>query len=186
MGKRGPHNPKSDSPILADQVREMLAEGESKRAIARTLGISGTTVNKIQRRLAAAGSAALVTRGRLSKQPTAMQAERMISRQLDVTDQLARANDKAWDLIVRLEAALIGDERADVERYNALARLLAEVRGQAEATGRLVQMMYDIREVAEWQRMVVDEIEKEAPEVASRIRKRIADRAAERRLSPGS
>jgi Zn-dependent peptidase ImmA (M78 family) len=157
----------ADQAVLA-KLQSLLKDTENKAELARRLGVSRPTLYALLKELGEKGTAVV------AKHDSAA-AAKVVSRQIDIVDQLQKANQKIWAMIngsgKKGEAAI--DPGVKV-------RALGEVRQQLELQAKLIQMLYDANTIREFQEEVLAVIQEVAPDVRDTIIARLKERRAVR------
>jgi predicted transcriptional regulator len=127
-------------------------QGMNQSGAARELGVTRQAVSK---RLAE-------LRGRTTKMVVAKKTSELVDRKLNAMEQLQKINTKANRLL------------DDIEDDPILAtKLMAEIRGQVRLLIEISQTLYSLQAAEEFQHAVLDVIGEVAPDVRSRIIKRL-------------
>ncbi len=160
------------------KIKRLVAKGYTVNQIADRLGVTKQAVCKRLKQLEV-----IVSRD------TALnpgQAQKIADASFDAATQLMKLHTSAMDILGRLEAVFDGEadpstldtilagKVAPSELYH---KLLAEVRKQLNLCLDIYKAMSDMKEVMEFQRIVIEEIKMEAPE----CQKRIVDRLTRER-----
>lgn len=151
------------------QLKQLVIEGNGVSEIARRLGVSKSTVSRRLKDLNIA----------ITRSVTIREAPKIVEGEINAFEQLQAINRDANDML----QALMGLIRGDVEalahiqgctpspkdpRELAL-RCMSEIRSQLDMQLKLMQALYDMKAVAEFQQEVVAAIGEAAPDVRERI-----------------
>lgn len=153
----------SSGRIDKKQLRRMLADGKSQVDIARHFGVTRSAVSKAAKELHIA----------VVRDVTMENAHRVVSKNLNAVEQLARINEKANEL---LDAAI------EAEDNGAVLSFMREIRGQLALQLDLLRCLYDLRTVEEFQGEVLNVIGEVSPETRRRIIERLRQKRAVRSL----
>ena len=145
------------------QLRRMLADGKSQVDIARHFGVTRSAVSKAAKELHIA----------VVRDVTMENAHRVVSKNLNAVEQLARINEKANEL---LDAAI------EAEDNGAVLSFMREIRGQLALQLDLLRCLFDLRTVEEFQGEVLNVIGEVSPETRRRIIERLRQKRAVRSL----
>jgi predicted transcriptional regulator len=141
----------------------MLADGKSQVDIARHFGVTRSAVSKAAKELHIA----------VVRDVTMENAHRVVSKNLNAVEQLARINEKANEL---LDAAIEADDNG------AVLSFMREIRGQLALQLDLLRCLFDLRTVEEFQGEVLNVIGEVSPETRRRIIERLRQKRAVRSL----
>lgn len=145
------------------QLRRMLADGKSQVDIARHFGVTRSAVSKAAKELHIA----------VVRDVTMENAHRVVSKNLNAVEQLARINEKANEF---LDAAI------EAEDNGAVLSFMREIRGQLALQLDLLRSLFDLRIVEEFQGEVLNAIGEASPETRRRIIERLRQKRAVRSL----
>lgn len=160
MGQIGIINPKK----LIDLK---FTEGWSNNEIAEYFGVSYSAVHQALRRIRKESLGELYDSGKeLAKQNLSVQAliVGLMSDAADILKTIKAVTDNSpeniWD-------------KMDIEKRKLQIATMAEIRAQIAMYQSISEKLYSFEAHEEFQKMVVDTIQEEAPEVAEKIRKRL-------------
>jgi len=170
-----------------NELLKLIQEGKSQREAAALLGVSEGAVSK---RLKAVGVA-------VNKQVALFAAPQVLQRQLSTVEQLEGLGRQGRDLLEMVHKCIHGDIGRDPEARDAMYRLKrlagqkrdllsflvslqGEIRKQLEFDFNMRKEIYNIRQVQDFQDVVLQEIKASAPEVAQRIVTRLTEIQATR------
>lgn len=153
-------------------MRLMTEEGLTQKAAASRLGMSEPGASKCLRRFRARTAKAMALSAPVSA---------AIKKQLDEVAEVVRLADEARHLIDLIKSVLQSEGNEYYELRSKLKRvcdgspdkflvaLMAETRKQVELHFSMREKYGNMERVAEFQRVVMEEIQKENPETAHRI-----------------
>lgn len=169
-----------------DLLRLIQGEGLSQKDAAARLGVSEAAVSQRLKRLQVA----------VSRNVALFTAGQVVERQLTTAEQLDAIGRQVRELLGMIHVVLHGDQAAS--EYQAtrakllrlagrqrdlgkfLVELLAELRKQLEFDFNMRREVYNLKQVQEFQEVVMAEIRASDPEVAQRIVKRLVEVQATR------
>lgn len=159
-------------------ILKLHAQGVAKAEIARRAGCSRQTVYDV---LGAHRDAVVV--GVLDVPTTKREAKQLgkvntkaAEANLDILGQLGDINDRAWGLANAVSMVTSGVfNRRDAA---VLIRTLGEIRKQLELQAKLIEMLHNTNAIREFQDEVLRAVCEVDPDVARRIRERLAERRA--------
>ena len=165
--------------IFSDfDLGERIRQGKNVKKIAEEFGVSPQSIYKRTKRY----------KLNVSKDIAFHQAAAVNKQQIDWSAQLLKINDTANQLLDRLIEVVQAKEEKERDKkfknvemwlgekgsiLDAVVKLKAEIRQQLKLLMDAWKQKYDIEEVAEYQRIVLEEIGKAAPEVKERIAERL-------------
>jgi flagellar biosynthesis regulator FlaF len=165
--------------VSDDEFHLLLAYSDSQKAVAACLGVVESAISNRKKRLEAA----------VSRSVSLFSANRILERQLSTAEQLDSIGRQARLLLELVHTVLEGETQ---EAYSARAKLLrlaggrsdlltacvklqGELRKQLELDFSMKAKIYDLKQVQEFQAVVLEEIGKAAPEVQKRITERLVE-----------
>ncbi len=160
------------------QLKKLVAKGYTVNQVASKLGVSGPAIRKRLKELE------IIVSRDTCLNPA--QAQRIANGTFNAADQLMKLHVSAMDILQKLESVFEGDadpaildnilggKVAPSELYH---KLLGEVRKQLSLALDIYRTMADMKEVLEFQKIVIEEIKMEAPA----CQKRIVDRLTRER-----
>lgn len=173
--------------FTTDELLKLIQEGKSQREAAAILGVSEGAVSK---RLKGVGVA-------VNKNVALFAAPQVLQRQLSTAEQLEAIGRQARDILEMLHLSLQDDSANDKAAREArwklqrlagqkrdllsfIVSMQGELRKQLEFDFNMRKEIYNIRQVQEFQDVVLQEIKNAAPEVAQRIVARLTEIQATR------
>ena len=140
------------------KLNQMLRDGKPQIVIAQFFGVTAGAISKAKKEL----NIAVVKN-------TALEAgHRVVEEHLNTVAQLRKINDKANaildDLMSKIENEKETPERKKDLREIAL-KSMQEIRNQLSLQLDIVKTLYDVRDIADFQRTVVEVIGRQRPEV---------------------
>lgn len=170
-----------------EQLQALIQEGKSQKEAAQILGVSEGAVSKRLKRLHIA----------VNRQVALFSAPAVLQRQLSVAEQLDALGRQARELLELVHLVLHGDVYNDPKASDArrkltrlagkqndlltfLVKLQGELRKQLEFYFGMQKEIYSLKQVEDFQRVVLDEIQQCAPEVGQRIVARLTEIQATR------
>ena len=174
------------------ELEQLVREGNGVSQIARKIGMTKGAVSKALKRMNVA----------VSKDIALRSAPEVVAQKIDTLEQLGKINTYANELLdllmkwnrgdkealqilesqVSQKKVRIGDQEEFVKEYKftdprqLALRAMSEVRGQLSLQMELFKTLYNAEEVANFQKIVLEEIANEAPEVRNRILQRLTNR----------
>ena len=140
------------------KLNQMLRDGKPQITIAQFFGVTAGAISKAKKEL----NIAVVKN-------TALEAgHRVVEEHLNTVAQLRKINDKANaildDLMSKIENEKETPERKKDLREIAL-KSMQEIRNQLSLQLDIVKTLYDVRDIADFQRTVVEVIGRQRPKV---------------------
>ncbi len=165
-------------PTKADleKLESLLLAGYSKTDIAKALDTTRPTIDRwigrcdpevvARAKEERGGSWAKISRK--TRMPELTPRDHQVSRyvfpvELDPLNELTKLNKQAW--------AIYNTAEKNEEKIKALA----EIRQQVQTAMSVVKQIYDMKAAKEFMALVLEEVNKADPEVATRIRQRLQD-----------
>ena len=144
------------------KLNQMLRDGKPQIVIAQFFGVTAGAISKAKKEL----NIAVVKN-------TALEAgHRVVEEHLNTVAQLRKINDKANaildDLMSKIENEKETSERKKDLREIAL-KSMQEIRNQLSLQLDIVKTLYDVRDIADFQRTVVEVIGRQRPEVRAEL-----------------
>ena len=158
-------------PIPLATVEKLVSEGKGVSEIARELGFSKSGISVACKRLGLA----------MNQDLTLRTAVEIADKKLDCMAQLLRINEVVNDELTYLQKLVQKaneDNRAQLEKR--MLRHTREIRGQLRLFLNIAKTLYDVEQVAEFQKIVLEEIGKADEETRQRIIERLNQRRAAR------
>lgn len=137
------------------ELLNLVDEGASQAAIAKKFGCSRQAVHNRIKKLRPALTVAIATK----------RVDRAAGQQLDAMGQLRMINDQAHRMLDELE-----------HDPGLKVRVLGEIRQQLQLMVNIFEKTYSIQCAQEFQRVVLEEIDAESPNVRDRIIARLRHR----------
>lgn len=162
--------------VAAEILRLMAEEGLTQKDAGARMGLSEPSTSKRLKRFRARTGKAIALSAPVSQ---------AIRKQLDEVAEVVRLSDEARSLIdliksvLQSEGADFFDQRSRLRRIcdgspdKFLVALMAETRKQVELHFSMREKYCNMERVAEFQRVVMEEIQRESPETARRIVSRL-------------
>ncbi len=176
------------------RLKKLLDQGKSGKEIARLLGVSEGAISKAKKELNIS----------VVKNVALESAHRVVDKNLNAVDQLAKINGYANELLDVLMRWQRGDDEAIrilesqvrkvnrgtkkepdwVEEYRfkdpreLALKAMAEIRGQLSLQLDIFKTLYDVEAIAEFQREVLEAIAEVSPDVRNRIVQRLKENGA--------
>ena len=170
----------------------MVREGNGVSQIARKMGMTKGAVSKALKRMNVA----------VSKDIALRSAPEVVAQKVNTLEQLGKINTYANELLdllmkwnrgdaealqilegqVSKKKVRIGDQEEFIKEYKfsdprqLALRAMSEIRSQLHLQMELFKTLYNAEEVANFQKIVLEEIAYVAPEVRDRILQRLTDR----------
>lgn len=156
------------------KLKKLVAQGFTVNQIAEKFGVSGVAIRKRLKELEI-----IVSRDTALNPAT---AQRIADGSFDAAERLMEIHTSAMDTLKKLENVfnghadpstlepLLGGKVAPSELYH---KMLAEVRKQLSLCLDIYKAMADMREVMEFQRIVLEEIKAESRDCQARIVNRL-------------
>ena len=141
------------------KLNQMLRQGKSVKQCAKFFGVTPGAISQHKRNL----NLAVVKNVALEK------AHRVVSKNLDVIDQLCKINRQANCLLDDLE-----------QKPELKLKIMAEIRGQLKLQLDIFQCLYDLKSVQEFQEEVLQTIGEASPDVRTQIINRLNKKRAVR------
>ncbi|MDO9584419.1 MAG: hypothetical protein Q7J24_15125 [Desulfomicrobium sp.] len=167
---------KKGDEIARELIRLQEEEGLKQYEAAERLGLSPTSASNYVKRLRTHTAKAMTLSAPVGE---------MIRKQLDEVGEVVRLANEARGLMELIQSVLKGEGNEYYEQKSRLRRicdgspdkflisLMAEVRKQVELHFNMREKYCNMERVTEFQRVVLEEIQREAPEVAQRIVSRL-------------
>ena len=149
------------------QLDQLVRKGKSVSEIAKELNVTKSCVSKALKKVEVA----------ITKDVALRSAPEIVDRQIDAMGQLRKVNDminSELDYIERNIQTATGAERKDLQRQRL--EHVAEIRKQVSLLLDIARTLYDAEEVAAFQKIILEEIGRAAPEVQERIVNRLNER----------
>jgi predicted transcriptional regulator len=158
--------------ISAKKVRELFEEGYTQKEIADLYNVHESTISRKINQLQVYRTAAAATEGRLS-----------LEEDVNVMEELKDLYKRSEKLLSQLEKVWNGE--ADLEELqdklgktsltDALVKTHKEVRNYLGLMTEISKALYNVRQVQEFQSIVISEIKKIDPELSQKIVKRLVE-----------
>jgi predicted transcriptional regulator len=151
------------TPTIDDRklLRLIDKEKKSQTAAAMELGVTRQAVSHRLKEL----------RGRATKMIVAKKTSYLVNRKLDSMEQLCKINQQANELLDAIE-----DDPA------MAVKLMAEIRGQLKLQLEIFQTLFSLQAADEFQQSVLEAIGEVAPDVRSRIIKKLNETSGIRQV----
>jgi predicted transcriptional regulator len=149
------------------ELQKLAESGKSGREIAQILGVSPPAVSRNLKALGLAKNGDIVLRA----------ARKINQKKLDAMGQLEKINRAIERQLDEIQGELemaSGEQKAGLR--DAQIKHTAEIRKQLDLLLQIGKALYNIEEVAAFQKLVLEEIGNESPECRSRILKRLQQR----------
>ena len=141
------------------KLNQMLRQGKSVKQCAKFFGVTPGAISQHKRNLNLA----------VVKNVALENAHRVVSKNLDVIDQLCKINRQANCLLDDLE-----------QKPELKLKIMAEIRGQLKLQLDIFQCLYDLKSVQEFQEEVLQTIGEASPDVRTQIINRLNKKRAVR------
>lgn len=150
-------------PTIDDRklLRLIDKENKSQTEAAMELGVTRQAVSHRLKEL----------RGRATKMIVAKKTSDLVNRKLDSMEQLCKINQQANELLDAIE-----DDPA------MAVKLMAEIRGQLKLQLEIFQTLFSLQAAEEFQQSVLEAIGEVAPDVRSRIIKKLNETSGIRQV----
>lgn len=174
------------------ELEQLVREGNGVSQIARKMGMTKGAVSKALKRMNVA----------VSKDIALRSAPEVVAQKVNTLEQLGKINTYANELLdllmkwnrgdaealqilegqVSKKKVRIGDQEEFIKEYKfsdprqLALRAMSEIRSQLHLQMELFKTLYNAEEVANFQKIVLEEIAYVAPEVRDRILQRLTDR----------
>jgi len=174
------------------ELEQLVREGNGVSQIARKMGMTKGAVSKALKRMNVA----------VSKDIALRSAPEVVAQKVNTLEQLGKINIYANELLdllmkwnrgdaealqilegqVSKKKVRIGDQEEFIKEYKfsdprqLALRAMSEIRSQLHLQMELFKTLYNAEEVANFQKIVLEEIAYVAPEVRDRILQRLTDR----------
>ncbi len=161
------------------KMNQMLRAGKSQREVGQVFGVSESAVSKAKKQL----------KQNVVKNVALENAGRVVDKNLNAVDQLKKINDNANELLDKLMASWRGDGEAfqELERQKGFkakdpeelaVKIMAEIRGQLKLQLEILQTLYDMKAVQEFQEEVLTAIGEVDKDVRDKIIRRLDEKRA--------
>lgn len=162
------------------KLKRMVRDGKSLNHCAQVFGVS---VAGIRKRLRA--MEVVVGRSLVLDEPETV--ERLAKDHFDAVEELQKLHSSATDLLGKLEQAqrgeipmedlahILGDRASLGEMY---LKVMGEVRKQLHLASEMSKQLYSIKEVQEFQNVIIDVLKDVEPDIARRVVERLVERRA--------
>jgi predicted DNA-binding protein YlxM (UPF0122 family) len=150
-------------------IKMKFKQGKTNAEIADYFDVSRSAVGQMLSRMNQEAIGRLYTR-----------SQAMVDEQVNVQMLITGLMADAAEVLKDIQAAVKADNRVDewdkmsIEKRKLLLATMGELRAQIGMYQGVAEKLYSIEAHSEFQRVVVDVINEEAPEVAEKIRQRLA------------
>ncbi|GAB6178108.1 hypothetical protein JCM16814_29990 [Desulfobaculum senezii] len=165
--------------VTREEFHVLLACADSQKEVAALLGVRESAISNRKRRLEAV----------VSRNVSLFSAQRILERQLSTGEQLEAIGRQARELLDLVHLVLEGETKASSaarakllrlaggrsDLLTACVKLQGELRKQLELDFSMKAKIYDLKQVQEFQAVVLEEIGRAAPEVQKRITERLVE-----------
>ena len=139
------------------KLNQLLRSGKSQRECAQVFNVTESAISKAKKELSL----------NVVKNVALENAHRVVSKNLDVIDQLCKINRQANCLLDDLE-----------QKPELKLKIMAEIRGQLKLQLDIFQCLYDLKSVQEFQEEVLQTIGEASPDVRTQIINRLNKKRA--------
>ena len=151
------------------ELEQLHRTGKTVSEIAKELGVTKGAVSKRLKSMNLAVVRDVATRS----------APQVVAQKIDAMAQLSKANDIIkGELNYLQECIREADEKGRLILQDAQLKHVAEIRKQIGLLLQIAQTLYSAEQVAEFQKVVLEEIGNVEPEVKQRILNRLQERRA--------
>lgn len=146
------------------KLNELLRSGKSSKEAAQFFQCSEVGIWKAKKRLSSA----------VVKNLALESAHRVVEKNLDVVNQLAKINQNALEIL----DGLMSKVREGTPSEGIAIKAMQEIRNQLSFQVEILKTLYDLKSIAHFQETVLQSIAEVAPEVQRQIVKKLKEAKA--------